>query len=73
MNELPSWLSEQWFQVFLQAMISPLVLVNSYLNWSEDGNLLDLYAAWEEHVHELAVGRPSAQLLDLGKLGLKET
>ena len=52
-------------------MIWPLVLF--ILNWSEDGNLLDLYAAWEEHVHELAVSRPSAQLLDLGKLGLKET
>merc|ERR1719192_2305853 len=33
-------------------------------------HLLDLNASWKEHVHELAVGSPSAQLLNFGKLGL---
>ena len=47
----------------------PLTL--DYQNWNEDGNLLDLYAAWEEHVHELTISSPSTQLLNLGKLGLK--
>ena len=49
----------------------PLTL--DYQNWNEDGNLLDLYAAWEQHVHELTISSPSTQLLNLGKLGLKET
>ena len=50
-------------------MIWPLIPF--ILNWSEDGNLLDLYAAWEEHVHELTIGSPSTQLFNLGELGLK--
>ena len=48
-------------------MIWPLILDYFYFNC----NLLDLYAAWEEHVHELTVGSPSTQLFNLGKLGLK--
>ena len=36
----------------------------------DDSHLLDLNASREEHVHELAVGSSSAQLLDFGKLGL---
>ena len=44
----------------------------AYDDDGDDDNLLDLYTAREEHVHELTICSPSAQLLNLRKLGLKK-